>query len=1714
MALNIEMKLMMSIDDALRQFSTTLYLLHQFNDVPFIMSHNSKSDEIRPDDVRPEDSASQVSAGSSTGSQKGKVARLKAQAEILRKRHELEIKEQKLKHEKEQLDIEAQIAEYEVEATEYDDNEVQLGRIRRDGNYTLNPLATEWPPAVSVPVTDENTVRHQQLLAALHLPHAEIWIERITSGQQIKPHENESLRNIADDLKSCEATLKAMNCLNEVNTQSVLVKIVGRLPHYLQMRWLKEVHEMRNKHSRSAEFHDLVVFVDRAAEEVTDPVYSRLLSSGRGTVRTHQLPVHKAVSANTSASSSQGGCLMCNGAHGVAYCEQFKGLDMDSRVKFARQKGLCFNCLKRGHKVEACTVTRRCTVSGCGRKHSQLLHKPSLAGAATQVKSPPELRVEAEERCMSTGAGAVKTALPLVPVEAWSSDGTYSVQTYALLDTGSTTSFCTERLMNDLRLEGQTEVLRLSTLDRSAHIEIPSVSLNITDMSGENVIHLEKIYVTHELPITTENGAVPEDVSRWPHLSDIELLNYSTVRQVDILIGQDVPAALAPLEVRFVGPNAPYAVKTAFGWTVQGPVGSTQQASATVGFVRGDALQQSLDKFWKLDSDVSLAEDAKGLSMEDKQAISVMERTIKQVDGHYEIAIPFKNPDDNLPDNTVVADLRLSSLSQKLSRNADLHKKYTDNMEDLFTKGYASKVPDEELERSDGKVWYLPHHAVISSKKPDKVRIVFDCAARFNGTSLNDCVLSGPDLTNQLMGVLFRFRQEPVAVMADIESMFHQVHVNPDDRDVLRFLWWPQGDMSREPEICRMNVHLFGGTWSPSCCNYALRRVGSDNKDDFSFEAVNAVTRNFYVDDCLKSVEDEAKGIELVRELTMLLKKGGFRLTKFTSNSRRVLESIPENDRSLNMRYVDLNYEKYLPTERALGISWNVCEDCFVFQICQKPVPLTKRGLLSKTCSVYDPAGFLSPYVLKAKMLIQELTRRKAGWDEPLQESEREEWSHWTEGQANVAKISIPRCLKYSTMKDVRHELHHFADASNAAYGSVSYIRTLSSDGAIHCTLLTAKSRLAPIKTITIPRLELMAAVLAVKVDHMVKQELDLPIQKTVFWTDSTIVLQYICSESHRFHTFVANRVAVICDATLPAQWRHVSTNDNPADDVSRGLSSDELIHSDRWWNGPSFLYCSEEEWPSQPDSLDEVSNDDPEVKRDKPSATSCVVSSDSAVNVIDKLLSYRSDWLKLKKDVAWLRRYLLYLKLKCDASSEFETGYLTASELNSAETVILRYVQKLCFAEEIVDLTAGRTLPRSSFMYRLCPMIMSDGLICVGGRLRNASISVKAKHPTILPRHHHVVDLIVRYEHERNAHVGREHLLSLLHEKYWIVRGRSAVRKTLSKCVTCKRLTARCGEQKMADLPSDRVTSDKPPFSYVGVDLFGYFLVRRGRSEVKRYGCLFTCLVIRAVHIEVVHSLDTDSFLNAVMRFISRRGKPVEFRSDNATNFKAGDRELREAVESWNHAQISGHLSQENIEWKYNPPGASHMGGVWERQIRSVRKVLNSLLKEQLLDDEALSTVMCQAEHIVNSRPLTAVSDDVNDLEALTPAHLLNLRQEPVMPPGIFVKQDSYVKRRWRQVQYIVDLFWRRWTREYLPLLQQRQKWCVATRNLQPGDIVLLAEYSPRNNWPLARVVDVHCGDDGHVRSATVRTRTTTVVRPIVKLCLLECANDVADSD
>jgi hypothetical protein len=618
-------------------------------------------------------------------------------------------------------------------------------------------------------------------------------------------------------------------------------------------------------------------------------------------------------------------------------------------------------------------------------------------------------------------------------------------------------------------------------------------------------------------------------------------------------------------------------------------------------------------------------------------------------------------------------------------------------------------------------------------------------------------------------------------------------------------------------------------------------------------------------------------------------------------------------------------------------------------------------------------------------------------------------------------------------------------------------------------------------------------------------------------------VLRYIANETARFHTFVANRLVVIKDGSNPDQWKYIASELNPADDASRGKWIQSFKNDDKWLNGPSFLWKSMDEWPSELSIDQEMPDDDPEIKNEARINTVCV---EDCMTTVNNLITYFSSWKKLKRCTAWILRLKRILQRKL-TSRKVQTRsscnqrintILSLKELEESESALLAFVQYQFFQDEIESLGMGeevnheaRSSRKQSFVKKSSPLrkldpILKNGLLCVGGRLSRANtISEELKHPIIVPRKSHIAKLIIRERHELLGHTGRNHVLSILRQRYWILKGNAAVREVLSKCVSCRRYRAKGEEQKMAELPVDRITPDEPPFTRVGVDLFGPIEVKRGRTIVKRYGVIFTCLIIRAVHIEVAFSLDTDSFINALRRFLSRRGQIKVIYSDNGTNIVGAEREIRNYINNWNQSKIGGLLTQKGIEWQFNPPTASHYGGVWERQIRTIRKILYGLLKEQSLTDESLQTLLCEVESIVNGRPITQVSSDPNDLEVLTPNHLLLLKSKPMLPPGHFKREEMYGRRRWRQVQYLADIFWKRWLREYLPLLQERQRWLRPKRSLQVGDIALLIEPTlPRNSWRLGKITNVYPDKNRLVRSVEVKTKTGTLYRPVAKLCLL----------
>ena len=1430
---------------------------------------------------------------------------------------------------------------------------------------------------------------------------------------------------------------------------------------------------------------------------------------------------------------------------------------------------ICFKCANSDqHQAKECPEEDPvCKI--CNKAHPTCLHNPAKHGEYDQT-SP---KSACTKICGDSQLG--RSCARIVLLQAFhESNPTVRVPTYAVLDDQSTDVFVTDTLLEQLGSSGPEITLNVNTIVGTNSIHTRKIAgLCIQDVEGRHKpIPVRYAYSREEIPADERDIATPEIAREWKHLEEIaHHIHHRPDIQIGMLIGRNVPTAFQPLNIIYGDENEPWAEEYKFGWTIIGKVCLEEETpNVTVNRVSviDEDVSSSYDQrvafrsntpskditspkevseMMQLDyNEVHYSRNIRGTeqveSPEDRRFNQILTKGIhKNSEGNWEMPLPFREDDHeiSLPNNRDYCVRRLLNLKKKLQKDDKLRGDYVQFMKKIIEREHATPVPEEELRAAAGKVWYLPHFQVYHPKKPDQVRVVFDCSAVFEGVSLNTHLLQGPDWMNALVGVLSRFRKEEVGVSCDIEQMFHNFKVDPEHRDFLRFLWFKDGALDQPLVEYRMNVHLFGAVSSPGVANFGLLTTAKEGRQEFGDEAADFLENDFYVDDGLKSFGSPEEAISTIKAAQSMCSSANLRLHKFASNDKSVLESLPSDDRSKDLKDLDLRHDT-LPIQRSLGTYWCMESDTFGFRIELKDKPCTRRGLLSTVSSIYDPLGILAPVVLVGRQILQELCKEGLDWDEPLTSDIRTRWERWRSDLPLLDQVRVSRCLKPKGFGEPSSvEIHSFSDASDVGIGQVSYLRQINGKGDVHVSLLMAKGRVAPVKAMTTPRLELTAAVVSVNVSTMLKKELCYDDIEELYHSDSSVVLSYLNNEARRFHTYVGNRVQYIRDRSDPKQWHFVPGEQNPADVASRGCTAAELLQNRQWFNGPDFLWKQRTALShSQPDI--ELDPDDREIKKGSTSvlSTKKLPTEEEAAARSDDLeaerFAHSSSLTRLKRGIVRIQRMIERKRSNKLYNWRPQEGAPTVKELEEAETVILKSLQHKHFAaefkvlrklkgndERFEDRKSARNrntaLRSSSNLYKLDPFIDSKGLLRVGGRLKNSTSPFHVRYPVIIPKNDHVTTLLVRHHHENQHHQG----YGITHNKirqegYWLINGRSEVSRVIRKCVSCRRLRGSTLDQKMSDLPSDRV-NPAPPFTHTGMDAFGPFLIKEGRKELKRWGLIFTCLLSRGVHLETLSNMTTDSFINALRRFIGRRGKVQLLRSDQGSNFVGGRNELATALQELDNDIIDNFLSSKGCDWikfDMNVPRASHMGGVWERLIRTVRSVLSALLREHgtQLDDESLRTLMVETEAIVNCRPLTVENlTESGTPEPITPNHLLTLKTSAVLPlPGNFTRPDLYSRKRWRRIQFLADNFWRRWREEYCNMINcERKKWQKTRRNCLVGDIVILREESPRNDWKLGRIVKVYPSSDGLVRKVRVLHRSGAdsigeFDRPVHKLVLL----------
>lgn len=1402
-------------------------------------------------------------------------------------------------------------------------------------------------------------------------------------------------------------------------------------------------------------------------------------------------------------------CVGCrNGSHYLNQCPDFIKLKTYDRKRLVLKHQLCFRCLNN-HNINDCKT--RLTCNKCSsEKHHSLLHFDAT------VKNPAHStgadRPNAEERPVGQGTSAQGSVgnpstanvlhavsahncrravlLSTAVVRVLGKNGTYQ-EARALIDGGSQSTIVTEECATRLGLRPK----------RSGSIAVRGIGGNSLKNSckGTVVLRISPLHVDNPILTTTglvlgkiaddlPSGSLPINLSDY--YADLHLADkrFYESRKIDMLIGADIMSEILLDGVVHV-PGLPCAINTIFGYILQGPVSYSCDSSENYHtlFVNTNT-DTLLEKFFEIED----VPPVKVTNPKDDECEDIFRKThSRDNSGRYVVRLPFLSEKPELGDSVSLAKKRFLAMERRLLANSGLRDKYVNFMRDYGDMGHMSVCDGTPDDYVNGNGYVIPHHGIFKAES-DKIRVVFDASCvTTSGVSLNDALHAGPKLQRDVMEIICRFRLSEFVFTTDIKMMFRQIVVHPDDRHYQMIFWREAPD---EPLLLhKLNTVTYGMKSSPYLAIRTLRQLADDNTAQYP-AAANLLRSSVFMDDILGGANTEAEAKQLKSDLTDLLRSGGFELSKWVSNSSRLLEDIPVEDLEKPRTFDKTEGPGFF---KILGVEWDPNRDCFSYHTkLKKESGCTKRIILSTVARTFDPLGWIAPVILQGKVLMQRLWRLNLEWDQTPPPDVVTEWDAIVKDLPQIENVAMKRFVLSGSTSCA---LHGFSDASEIGYSAAVYLRTVNKNGDVEVPLMMAKSRVAPAKIkLTIPKLELLGATLLTRlikyVVEAIKEKVE--IDDVVCWSDSTIVLSWLRIPPHNLQVFEGNRVSQILNCGLNLTWRHLPSELNPADVASRGCRATDLVGHPLWW-GPQWLRSPSELWP--PNIVDRPQSDLPGMRK-------LVVKVHVGTVEPDPIFTLYSSLVQLQSVVAYCLRFAHNTKNPLDKRS----GVLSVRERHAAMDRLIKLVQATEFASDIECLNRNKQC--STRLRRLLPFVDEDGLLRVGGRLNNSNLPFHVKHPLLLPKIHPLTNLIVDNAHKVHCHVGPTALQAILQKDFWILSARQVIRSRIFRCIFCFRTRAKPTEPIMSALPSDRVNV-AGVFHTVQTDFAGPFSVKASRLRnakiTKAYLCVFICSSTKAVHLEVVGDLSTEAFLAALFRFTSRRGLPSVIRSDNGTNYVGTNRHLDEVQKYLARRDVQESLgndaSKTGITWIFNAPAAPHFGGLFEAAVKSAKTLLKRIIGEQVLTFEELVTVFTRIEAVLNSRPLCPLSNDPQDCEVLTPAHFLVGKPLLSVPEFNFHDVPDNRLSRYRLVQALSQRFWHKWSDQYLHTLQNRNKWNSPTEPPNIGDLVLIKEENiPPLKWKLGRIIELSPGKDGVIRVVSLKTSSGTLVRPVVKICRL----------
>ncbi|XP_075162723.1 uncharacterized protein LOC142235354 [Haematobia irritans] len=1400
-------------------------------------------------------------------------------------------------------------------------------------------------------------------------------------------------------------------------------------------------------------------------------------------------------------------CSLCKGNHILRSCPKFMSMNYKNRISIVRRDKYCMNCLSLGHMVSECHSQKTC--SECNLKHHTLLHRPNLhqKGNNNQSNSKSNSQLATnnntmpqEEQPSASTSGNVRAYHTTVSnktmlATAWITvikDG-ISHKARALIDPCADDSFVSERLRR---------ILKLST---------KAISADISGLGGEHLAKCTKLaYFTigsvfdpnfsleiDALVVPDVTGSVPThsfdnfSASQLPKL-DFADPHFYVSGPVDILIGGNLYPLILLNGVQHGILGSLVAQKTVFGWIVTGPTyNRTSMNVSRVAHCTRVSIDEQLSRFWEIEE---LPKETR-ISEEDKICEDIYRSTVKRdVTGRYTVDLPFKS-DPKVGalsnSNRYVALSQFLRNEQSLTRKPEIKVMYDDVINEYLSLGHMELVdfPKGESE----PCFYLPHHGVYKPESVStKLRVVFNASCpSAKGKSLNDLLYVGPVLQKDIVTLILNWRLYKFVFNADITKMYRQIFVNPKHAPYQRILY--RSDPDSEIKDYQLRTVTFGVNCAPYLALRTLLQLAEDEEKRFPLGST-ILRNNMYIDDALAGAHSVSEGLRARKELEGILLSGGFELRKWTSNSKEILKGLPR-DTLLSEDFLDFDEKS---SAKTLGIRWNAKTDMFYFvsEKLKDKETFTKREVLSVIARLFDPLGWLSPVIITAKIFMQQLWLDEIEWDDFLKPMSLMKWKSFIQKYVDIDQINIPRWVRYTPECEI--EFHGFCDSSELAYAAVLYAR-VKFCGQIHTNILVSKSRVAPIKKLSLPRLELCGALLLAELINIFLPQLNVHDRPLYLWSDSTIVLAWLKKPSHTWTTFVANRVAKIQDKVGDC-WRHVSTGDNPADLATRGATPSELKDHTLWWSGPPWLKEEDRFWPSNasiPDTNLEA----------KPTQVHLARSAD-----FEDILARFSCLSRAIHVIAYMFRFFHATRPASKERPKFSSCRLTSTELTFARNRLIFLSQKINFPQEHCSLSQDKPIESKSPLLTLTPFLDKDKLIRANGRLGSTlSLSYSERHPVILSPKSGFAKLYVRFIHQLTLHGGPQLMLATIRLECWILRAKNLIRSCVHNCKDCVLARKAMQGQIMAALPPERTTFSRP-FTNTGVDFAGPFDLKnfsgRGCRISKCYICLFVCFSTKAIHLEVVSDLSTPAFMAALVRFVSRRGCPHKIYSDNGRNFVGAAREIKaNFVKSLSELKSEAvvRYGHQKLEWHFIPASAPHMGGLWEAGVKSCKTHLKKISGQIRHTFEEFSTILASIESCLNSRPLTPMSDSQEDFSVLTPGHFLvgSSLLSPAEPEKINEKLS--LLNRWRRLKIIQQDFCRRWKSDYLKELNKRNKWQRPSESLKLGDMVVLRqEPGGPNEWRLGRVIKLYPGSDGHIRVVDLKTAAGPITRPIHKLVLL----------